>query len=85
MRMLMMLAARCIICKLHCFFFSFSLLVVSFLRRCVGNQTPAAPELQLSDVVRSDESLFYQLREEPNHQNSRICWVAVDFSFSQLP
>ena len=42
------------------------------LRRCVGKQTPAAPELQLRDVVWSDES-FFQLRELPIHQNTRIC------------
>ena len=41
------------------------------LKRCVGKQTPAAPELQLRDVVWSDESWF-RLREEPNHQNTRI-------------
>ena len=43
------------------------------LRRCVGKQTTAAPELQLRDVVWSDES-FFRLREQPNHQNTRICW-----------
>ena len=43
------------------------------LRRCVGKQTPAAPEVQLRNVVWSDESLF-RLREQPNHQNTRFCW-----------
>ena len=38
------------------------------LRRCVGKQKPAAPKVQLRDVVWSDES-FFQLREQPNHQN----------------
>ena len=61
----------------------FSWLVVSSLRRRVGKQTPAAPELQLRDVVWSDESLFL-LRQEPNRQITRICWVTVDLSFSQL-
>ena len=42
-------------------------------RRCVGKQTRAAPELELRDVVWSDES-FSQLREQPNHQSTRICW-----------
>ena len=37
-----------------------------------------------ADVVWSDESLFW-LREQPNHQNMRICSVTVDLSFSQLP
>ena len=32
------------------------------LRRCVGKQTPADPEVQLRDVVWSDES-FFRLRE----------------------
>ena len=36
-------------------FAQFSWLVVP-LRRCVGKQTPAAPEVQLRDVVWSDES-----------------------------
>ena len=53
------------------------------LRRCVGKQTPAAPELQLRDVVWSEES-FFRLRDEANHQNTRICWVTVDFSFPWL-
>ena len=43
------------------------------LRRCVGKQTRAAPEMQLRDVVWSDES-FFRLREQPNRQNTRICW-----------
>ena len=43
------------------------------LTRCVGKQTPAAPEVQLRDVVWSDES-FFLLREQPNHQNTRIRW-----------
>ena len=42
------------------------------LRRCVGKQTPAAPEVPLRDVVWSDES--FRLREQPDHQNTRICW-----------
>ena len=72
-------------CKLRGFrsLSQFSWLVVSSLRRRVGKQTPAAPELQLRDVVWSDESLF-QLRQEPNRQITRICWVTVDLSFSQL-
>ena len=43
------------------------------LRRRAGKQTPAAPELQLRDVVWSDQS-FFRMREQPNHENTRICW-----------
>ena len=69
-------------CRVHdadCLQSQFSWLVVSPLRRCVGKQTPAAPELQLRDVVLSDQS-FCRLREEPSHEKTRICRVTVDFS-----
>ena len=81
----MMLIASCLAHKLH-EFLSFSQFRgwLCPLIRCVGKQTPAAPELQLRDVVWSDES-FFRLRDEANHQNTRICWVTVDFSFPWLP
>ena len=63
----------------------FSVFVVGCsLRRCVRKQTAAAPILQLHHVVWSEESFFW-LHEEPNHQNTRICWVTIDLSSSQLP
>ena len=80
--------ASCFISKLQSFysFSQFSWLVVP-LRRCVGMQTPAAPEVQLRDVVWSDES-FFRLREQPNHQNTRIFWglpcPTIFCSFSQF-
>ena len=64
-------------------FFQFSCLVAPW-RRCVGKQPPTAPEVQLRDVVGSDES-FFRLREQPNHQNTRICGANADLSCSQLP
>ena len=62
----MMLLANCFNCKLRGILnvSQFSWLVVP-LRRCVGKQTTAAPEVQLRDVSWSDES-FFRLREQPN-------------------
>ena len=84
----MMLTASCFTCKVHEFrsFSQFSWLVFCLFEtmRCVGKQTPVARELQLRNVVWSDE-FFFWLREEPTNQNTRIRWVTVDFSFSQLP
>ena len=43
------------------------------MKRNVGMQTPAAPEVQVRNVVWSSES-FCLLSEQPNHQNTRIRW-----------
>ena len=49
------------------------------LRRCVGKQTPSAPEVQFRDVVLSDES-FFLLHEQPNDQNTSMCWCLHCFA-----
>ena len=54
------------------------------LRRCVGKQTPASPDLQLHDVVSSDESSS-RLRQQPNHQNTRICWGQPCLAIASAP
>ena len=51
------------IVKLRCFP---SFMVLVPWRRRVGKQTPTAPEVQLRDVVWSDESSFI-------HENTSIC------------
>ena len=60
------LILTCFTVNLQCFH-SFMFLVP--WRRCVGKQTPAAPEVQLRDDVQ-----FFRLHVQPNHQNTRICW-----------
>ena len=49
------------------------------LKRCVGKQTPAAPGMQLRDVVWSDGARSPTIRTRGSVEKS------VDFSFSQLP
>ena len=64
-----------------------SVFVVGYvpLRRCVGKQTPAAPEVTAPRRCLVRRVRFSGCAEKPNHQKTKICWVTVDFSFSQLP
>ena len=51
-------------------------LFVGRMKRNVIMQTPAAPEVQVRNVVWSSES-FCLLSEQPNHQNTRIRWTLL--------
>ena len=47
------------------------------LRRRVGKQTPAAPELQLPDVVWSDESFFPDARAAQPSEHEDLLWLVI--------
>ena len=73
------LTASCITCKLQGFLM-FSVFVVDCLLEAMRWQADASCSRVAAPRTSSwsDES-FFPLREEPNHQNTRICWVTVNF------